>query len=160
MTHIFGSPDARAWHAAPRHAFTHLPGHTHRIADDIAVNAAAIGFVNAAAGGREKFRKSKPAQRSPASNRHCGNRCCQSQSLHPRISLRWRISGLTSIGRCAAHLGTNARAKARLKLEHLRRPSLLLQPLLIWDVEVLLRQLLLLRARLQLSLSTHKRELH
>ena len=35
-----------------------------------------------------------------------------------------------------------------------------MQPLLIWDVEVLLRELLLLRARLQLSLGTHKWKLH
>ena len=35
-----------------------------------------------------------------------------------------------------------------------------MQPLLIWDVEVLLRELLLLRARLQLSLGTHNWKLH
>ena len=46
MAHIFGSPDASAGHAASRHALPHLPGHTHRIADDIAANAAAIGFVD------------------------------------------------------------------------------------------------------------------
>ena len=52
MAHIPASTYASARHAAPRHALTHLPGHTHRIADNIAADTAAIGFVNAATGGR------------------------------------------------------------------------------------------------------------
>ena len=46
MAHILAGTYASAGHAAPRHTLPHLPGHTHRIADDIAADTAAIGFVD------------------------------------------------------------------------------------------------------------------